>query len=292
MAAVMADTSVRSWGNMTYGAGGAGAQAIGRTFPTRVAFPPGTPRITKMVGYWEGMFFLDATGAIWHTGLNTQGVSGLGSDSPIPRRINGSGDLGTNTKIVDIFVGCDYYDYAQAAAIDDAGRVYIWGSNRYQSNGIPGLTATTNPVPRLVPFTENTPIKQVFLGGSYYQATYLLSETGMLYVAGQEDAAGPGGSASITEHRLFMPWGDDKPVKLVQTSESDRHTVDGAQYYNRVYCVVLENGDLYAWGYGGNEVQGGARGSCLQAEELKLYKYLGITHVYCPSKGHYLERTG
>jgi alpha-tubulin suppressor-like RCC1 family protein len=241
MQAIMADTSVRSWGSMAEGAGGAGVQAIGRTFPTRVPFPPGTPRIVSIRTSWHDTFYLDAGGGLWHAGRAA--LSGRAAVDPIPRRMNGLGDLGANTKVVKVFSHRDVYDYAMAACIDDAGRVYIWGSNQYNAQGLVG----TSPAPRLVPFTVDVPIRDVFLGAGEYSASWLVSTQGQLYVAGQTDISGFGGGANVFPHRYWMPWGPDKPVKKVVYSETDHHITAGAQYTHAI-CLLLENGDLYRWG--------------------------------------------
>src|SRR3546814_8743737 len=61
MAALMNDGSVRAWGRALTGQQGTGNTGdISRTFPARVAFPPGTPRIASINCMWDETFFIDA----------------------------------------------------------------------------------------------------------------------------------------------------------------------------------------------------------------------------------------
>src|SRR3546814_7480455 len=65
MAALMNDGSVRAWGRALTGQQGTGNTGdISRTFPARVAFPPGTPRITSITCMWDETFFIDASGGL------------------------------------------------------------------------------------------------------------------------------------------------------------------------------------------------------------------------------------
>jgi alpha-tubulin suppressor-like RCC1 family protein len=277
MQAIMLDGSVRSWGAQVDGAGGAGNQDIGRTFPTRVAFPVGTPQITKIRTSWRDTFYIDAGGGLWHTGRAA--LSGRGAIDPIPRKMNGLGDIGADTKIVKIFTHRDVNDYAMAACIDDAGRVYMWGSNQYSAQGIAG----TSNAPRLIPFTASVPIRDVFLGAGYYAATWLVAQDGVLYTAGNTDITGFGGGSDVIPHKVWMPWGFNKPVKKVTFSETDYHAAAGTQYTHAM-CLLLENGDLYSWGGGGGITGGrwgtGVTGSVYPDSTLHPYRILtGVKDV-------------
>ena len=69
MAALMNDGSVRAWGRALAGQQGTGSTGdISRTFPARVAFPPGTPRIASITCMWDETFFIDASGGLWPAG--------------------------------------------------------------------------------------------------------------------------------------------------------------------------------------------------------------------------------
>ncbi|HQS00756.1 hypothetical protein [Polaromonas sp.] len=287
MAALMNDGSVRAWGRALTGQQGTGNTGdISRTFPARVAFPPGTPRITSITCMWDETFFIDASGGLWHAGANSDGGSPTATANPVPRRVNGAGQLPAAAVVKRVFTGHDWYGYRMFACLDDAGRVYVWGNNRYGSLGLGHSTTVTTPT--LVPFTLDTPIREVFLSGGFHAASYLADTQGKLWVAGEANACGFGSDQSV--HRLLMPWGSDKRVKKVFCSESDGHWVAGAQYY-RAYGLVLEDGSLYRWGHDSGQVGGswgtGFTGDIWTGHALFPYKVLdGVTDAYAISGGY------
>jgi len=246
----MHDGSVRSLGYQTNGFGGAGSQGdIGRTFPARVAFPPGTPRIVKIRHGWDNSYYLDAEGGLWSAGVNNQNMTMTGFQCNLPTKVNGYGDISATTKIVDIDCALDWHGPRQGFAIDDQGRVYGFGNNNYNVQGISG----TSPYARLIPFTVDVPMRAAFCSGGNYAGSALISREGQLWVAGHIDFTH--GNREYP-HSLWMPWGTDKPVKAVRYTESDNHIADGTQYFRNM-VIVLENGDLYAMGNVGSQVSHG-----------------------------------
>ena len=252
MAAVMNDGSARSWGSQN-GRGGAGSNDIGRTFPTRAAFPPGTPAVIDIYNVWSVTYFLTADGMVWMSGDggNNMGGANIAGVTAIPRKLQGFGDLGANTKIVKVRGAAGDNNLPQAMLLDDQGRVYVLGTNQYGAAGIAGAAN----VPRLLPLTETVPMKDMFMQGSLYGASMLISTAGDLYVAGHQSTSG-WGSVDVPTHRLWMPWGQDKKVKQCMMSETDAHWVAGYNAY-RTQGVVLENGDLYVWGDGSGQTPSG-----------------------------------
>ena len=108
MAAIMNDGSVRAWGRALVGQQGTGNTGdIGRTFPARVAFPPGTPRIASVTCLWDATYFIDADGGLWHAGSS----NGWGSDNPVPKRLNGVGQLPADAVVKQMITGHDWYGY-------------------------------------------------------------------------------------------------------------------------------------------------------------------------------------
>lgn len=287
MAAIMNDGSVRAWGRAIYGQQGTGNTGdISRTFPARVAFPPGTPRIVSVNCVWDDTFFIDAEGGLWHAGGNSGYGSPTASANAVPRRVNGLGQLPANAVVKQIITGHDWYGYRMLASLDAQGRVYVWGNNQQGSLGLGHTSAVTSP--QLVPFTVDTPIKAVFLSGGTYAASYLIDTAGKLWVAGEANSCGFG-SDQYT-HRLWMPWGTEKRVKKVFCSESDAHWVAGSQYY-RSYGVLLEDGALYRWGHDEGQTSGiwgtGYTGSIFSGHALFPYKVLdGVADAYAVSGGY------
>ena len=273
--AIMQDRSVRAWGNQNLGALGMGDVDIGRTSPGKVPFPPGTPHITDIVTCWNDTFYLDAAGGVWHCGNNEYSLGGYGTttNQPIPRKVNGNGDLGANTKIVKIVAARGYYDSRSAMFLDDAGRVYATGSASSNKLGLQTTSDVTTPT--LIPITETVPMKDMFIGAGTAGATWLLSTTGQLYAAGDYLSSGLAGDTDIPVHRLWMPWGEDKPVKSVVFNETDQHWVTGSQYI-QMTTLVLENGDVYMWGDSGAQVGGGwgtGYVGAVQADDSALHPY-------------------
>ena len=158
MIAIMNDGSARSWGSQGNGRAGAGSYDIGRTFPTRVAFPPGTPPVIAIQNNWAHSYFITADGMLWTSGIGDSYLGGTNQNNvPIPQKINGYGDLGSTTKVVK--VRCAYGDNAspQTMILDEQGRVYVLGQNPYGSLGISGVSN----VPRLLPFTADMQVQVV-----------------------------------------------------------------------------------------------------------------------------------
>jgi alpha-tubulin suppressor-like RCC1 family protein len=277
---VSTDTSKTHWIAGYAGTGNTGD--IGRTFPARVAFPPGAPRIVSVTCLWDATYFIDADGGLWHAGSS----NGWGSDNPVPKRINGVGQLPADAVVKLMITGHDWYGYRMFACLDALGRVYVWGNNQQGSLGLGHTSVVTTPT--LVPFTADTPIKAVFLSGGTYAASYLIDTTGKLWVAGESNSCGFG-SDQYT-HRLWMPWGSEKRVKKVFCSESDAHWVAGSQYY-RSYGVILEDGSLYRWGHDEGQTSGiwgtGYTGSIFTGHALFPYKVLdGVVDAYAISGGY------
>ncbi len=249
MSSIMSDGSVRVWGLRSNGQTGTGSYggdpAWNYTLPTRVAFPPGTPRITQVVSNWNDTYFLDANGAVYHCGGNRGDVmSGRNTTGAtvIPTKINGFGDLGSNTVVVKIFQSGGYHGQYGMWLLDNQGRVYCWGQNAYGQLGTGNTTAINYPY--LVPFTATTPIKDIY-ANSYIAASFLIGVNGIMYVAGEQNTSLYTATTSI--HKPVMPWGFNKTVK--QLFASEHGYVSGESWvYPRRYGAVLDNGEMWMWG--------------------------------------------
>ena len=286
MLAIMNGGDVRGWGNASGGRLGCGAGDYARVKPARVAFPPGSPRIVSVKSNWADTFYIDENGGLWHSGPNSENASGTNSQNFIPRKLNGFGDLATSTRVVKVFTGYDYYGSQHQGCIDSNGLVYMWGLNQY---GCCGWGDTIGSIyPKVVPLSVRYPIKDAFVSGGTYTATYLIDIYGRLWTAGQGGSSGQNYDQPF--HTLFMPWGEDKPVKSVRTCETDAHWVAGAQYYRR-FCVVLENGSLYMWGDDSGQTNGGwgtgYTGDIWTGSSLFPYKCLdGVLDAFTISGGY------
>lgn len=279
MSAIMSDGSVRVWGLKSAGQTGTGIYSTeDYSLPTRVAFPPGTPRMKQVVSNWTDTYFLDAKGAVWHcgsnrgdymSGRNTTGATG------VPTKINGFGDLGANTVITKIFQSNGYGSNPSMFLLDNLGRVYCWGYNGYGNLG--NGTVTNILVPYLIPFTATTPVKDIYATGSY-AASFLITTTGIMYTAGETNTSLY--TATNREFRPVMPWGFDKTVKQVFGCETYYLAGDPqSAYASRRYGVVLDNGEMWCWGdASGNYADGfgiGYTTSAYQGNPIYPIKVLG-----------------
>lgn len=258
MGSIMSDGSVRMLGLRQYGQTGTGVYggdpAWNYTFPSTVAFPPGTPRITQVISAFNDTYYLDASGVVWHSGSN-QGdtMSGRNTTSyiPVPQKINGFGDLGSNTIVKKIYIGRCYHGYPSIWLLDNQGRVYSWGYNQYGQLG--NGNSTNQNVPKLVPMSVTTPIKDIYVTGGIYAASFLIGTNGILYAAGETNSSLLTSNAST--HQPVMPWGWNKTVKKIFSCETPG-TWEGAGTYRR-YGAVLDNGELWMWGDQGGYVGDG-----------------------------------
>lgn len=247
MMAVMSDGVARGWGRSASGQLGVGrADDWGQTFPRRVPFPPGTPRIVSIKSSWSETYFIDATGGLWHTGENASSASGTNTQNNIPKKLNGLGDLGSSAVVVKVFSSHDFFNNRKQGCIDSNGLVYMWGVN---SNGLGGWGNTSNSVtPKVVPISTRYPMRDAFVTANLSSASYLIDTFGRMWVAGEFNANGTG--AELYDHRLFAPWGESNGVKTVTVCASDDDDSLALENY-RAYAVVLTNGELYMWGHDG-----------------------------------------
>ena len=250
MSAIMSDGSVRVWGSQAGGQTGTGIYTGQYTFPSRVAFPPGTAAITQVVSNFNDTYFLDATGAVYHCGANRGDIMsgrGITGNVGVPVKINGNGDLGANTVITNIYQ-CNGYGAGYAMfLLDNQGRVYTWGYNGYGNLG--NGTTTNITVPRLIPFTATTPIKNVY-AAPRYTATFLISTAGVMYSAGEVNTSLYSGGAELTFNPV-MPWGGTKTVKQLFSCETYGDDGNGGNPAIRRYGAVLDNGEMWCWGDAG-----------------------------------------
>jgi alpha-tubulin suppressor-like RCC1 family protein len=289
MMAIMNEGEVRGWGRHNSGSLGHGYPGdVTTTLPKRVGFPVGTPRITKVKSCWYNTIFLDANGGVWTCGANSL-LNGTGVASTVPVKINGKGDLGTNTVVTDIFTAYDYYGYPEMGCIDTAGQVYFWGTNQTGCFGIGN--ATSQNFPKIVPLSTKVPIKSVFITGNYFGMSGLVDIYGQLWVAGSTSAWTNFNGADSYTHTLFMPWGANNTVKSVKMN--DTVYPDAPANYYAAGTIVLDNGSVYMCGDDSGAVYGRwgiptyAGSGIGYGSALYPYKVLdGAIDCYSTSGGH------
>lgn len=149
--------------------------------------------ITKIIGsHFEGAFFLDNVGRVWHVGRNHDGVRGdnqaVGAISP-----TGYATI-CHTDVVDAWCYPAVRGFSAAFFLKVGGLLYAAGTNTNGQLGI-GTTATGTYGATLVPFPRGEhpvkirPIGQVSETNLTYQGHIALTNANRVYVWGRNYGA-------------------------------------------------------------------------------------------------------
>jgi len=133
-----------SWGKNNFGQLGDGTYAGVFGHPDR-SIPGIISRLSDVVamsGGWMHSLALKRDGTVWAWGANTHGQLGDGTHNAflhrtVPRRVSGLNSV----KVVEVASGLTH-----CLALDQEGRVWAWGSNRYGELGIGNNTFRTTPM--------------------------------------------------------------------------------------------------------------------------------------------------
>ena len=218
-AALLANGTVWTWGDNTYGGLGYGyASGIVDT-PHQV---PGLPRIAQIALNVAGdSYAVAADGSVWAWGDNTDGALGNGTTTPSYSPVQVPGLTG----VWRVSAGQDY-----VLALREDGTVWAWGGNGEGSLG-DGTTAN-HLLPEQVPGL--TAIAQVEAGNL---TSFAVTDGGTLLSWGDNSlgALGTGTSARYTVSPAPVPGLDG--VNQVAS--------DG------VHTLVLADFAVYSWGFNG-----------------------------------------
>lgn len=254
MGFVMTDGTVRAIGRHNEGQLGVGnTNDYSRHFPVNVGFPPGVKIKDLYAGAHGGHFYaIDYDDRLWAWGNSNYGQIGNGStgDVPYPVLINGKGELPADAKVVDVKPGqANWWGYFAVSIKLDNGDIYSWGSNRY--GALCHETGNTNQVntPKLVPLSRRVNIVDFHITSSYYQSGWFITDEGVLYANGTNDAIGDiaTGDPNLGVPYIWTPSLYD-PVAYVTEDESDSHVSTGSQYYH-AHGIVTRAGNFYQWGH-------------------------------------------
>lgn len=185
-----------AWGGNDHGQIGNGvADSTRVTSPWKVNGSGDMPANAKIIdiaaGYEQFSLAIDTDGNLYAWGNNNQNQIGNGdvskSDVLMPWKVNGSGDIAADTKIVEVSAG-----FGHSMALDSVGNVYIWG---YNTTGQVGNGESGSGITVPLPWKVN---------GGVGTSGDISSDTKIIAIA-----AGHRHSTAIDAFGNFYAWGQD-----------------------------------------------------------------------------------
>lgn len=262
------DSRIVVWGdNDHYSANGAGS-----------CWPPQTLKFAgdyaiknklEIVKLIHGLYVTAALlsdGTMWVSGYNNWGSSGSNQYGQLGLRKNSSGNTGwrefalqkvtgwpVGTPFIrDIEVASSYSaGYVHLAAIDSNDQLYLWGFNLDGALGV-GTTSYGIFNPTIVSGPSNAfngGVKQVamFMYGNSYSNTLVLTNSGYVYAAGQQDYGQFGTGVKASSHSSFTQCfkAVGQPVsniaKIINTSTANFQTHFLLDTSGNVWAAGLNN---------------------------------------------------
>ncbi|WP_347837768.1 hypothetical protein [uncultured Planktomarina sp.] len=246
---VLADRTLRMWGNSSYSQLGQGAWSLSpKEVPVMVSFPIGlTAEIVKWVSSGYNHWVLFTNGDIYTWGRNNFGELGRGSTAvtAYPTKVT-SGDIDTK-QVVDISVGYSGYNNAcHVLALTDTGELYSCGHNAYGQCG----TGNTTQVNAFTQIGAGQTWAKIFAIGSTYGYSAAITTAGELYTWGWNGSGNLGLGDTVNKTvPTFNNFFGGVDVDTVSGCVDDG-TLSGTQI-NAHMLALLTNGKVYAWGYNG-----------------------------------------
>ncbi len=222
----------------------------------------GLDRVSAIAAGWAHSVALRTDGTVWTWGNNNAGQLGSGDKiaNPVPRQVRFPTDV---DRITHISAGGFH-----SVALDDAGRLWTWGSNAYGEIGDGLLTADVDH-DRLTPF-------HVELEGPVTAF-----------------AGGIGVTLAVVDGTVWA-WGDDQWGQLGDGTQVQRSTPDKVSGLTDVvsviggacpfHCLAIDrNSQVWAWG---NNLAG-ALGDGTTADRLLPVRVPRISGVVALASGHH-----
>lgn len=230
--ALLADGSLYSWGDNTYGQNGHPLTEPRHLTPTLVDFPdPIDGNIAQVApGTWHTLVLL-TNGTLYGFGNNSHGQLGLGSTGPdLTARQVAPGTFSAG-RVIDVSAG-----QLHSMALLDDGSVYAWGNNDVGQLGDGTTTHHYSPLQLAPsPFGSQLPAS---IYASYYQSMAIVPDGG-LFAWGSNGSGqlgiSPPSVSVLDPERLSYPGWTDKSVRLI--SGGAFHTI-----------AVMHDESVYAWG--------------------------------------------
>ena len=240
---VASDGNAYAWGSNQHGQLGQGtANNTTQKTPVKVPLPDGVAAgftYTKAVAGGYHVLAVGSDGIVYSWGANDHGQLGDGTTASRSKPQPVKGADGQPFKAVQVSAGA--YD---SAAIDQQGRVYIWGSenNNYTAYSTSKLAPTLAKDPRGSGLGLHA--AQVSLGWSFIMAK---DTDGSLYTWGYDNYGQLGNGAATGEYSTTYaadpapvpdPGDTSKAFKAAQISAGANHAL-----------AISQDGTAWAWGY-------------------------------------------
>ena len=242
---ILADHSLRGWGNNSYAQLGQGAwDATPYKAPVVIPGIEENAMPIKWVSSAYSHWVLFETGVIYVWGRNSFGELGVGHTAQVslPQKVTGALD---GLTIVDMSVGYSgaYTTACHVLLLTDDGRMFACGFNAFGQLGN-GTTTTQNT---FVEIGVGTIWAKIYAVGLQYGHSFAITTEGDLYAWGFNDRGQLGlgdttGRNMPTRNPFFGGTGVDH-VSSVMDGESQGNINRGAHALAR-----LDNGTVYAWG--------------------------------------------
>eukprot|EP00644_Phytophthora_capsici_P013878 jgi/Phyca11/535691/estExt2_fgenesh1_pg.C_PHYCAscaffold_400059 len=178
-------------------------------------------------------------------------------------------------KLVEAFEGKGIthveFGASHSAAIDEEGRLFVWGSNEYSKLGL-GETSDVEELPREVEALKGIKIVDVSCG-DYFTAA--VDEDGKMY------SWGWGGSTMKGAGGLGHAGGKDEPTPRLLTTLVDQGVPIATVECGEFHTVALtKDGEIWAWGNGEyGRLGNGESDTCEVPEPIEFFSKDNIVSI-------------
>lgn len=206
---------------------------------------------------------LDTNGDVWSWGYNGHGQCGRNGTSTNSTTYTPQKIANLDSVTIERVYNVNGRGAGSAAAIDSAGKVYMWGYNGYGQCGANHTSSVTVPTDVTPSLNSGEKIVHVQLHGHNYNSTQIVSNHGRSWGAGYNGHGqlGVGHTSQRNYFQLSAWWtgaNDDRRVKIDETGNGGNYGEDirayfwGAVDYHGHRMAISKSNKLYGWGYNGN----------------------------------------
>jgi alpha-tubulin suppressor-like RCC1 family protein len=263
-AALMADGTVRTWGNNSYGQCGDGTTSNHST----CIQVPGLSNVVSLSGGWTHVLAVKSDGTAWTWGDNGLGELGNGASQTqqlTPVQVAGL------SNVVAVSGG----DYSSLARLAD-GTIWTWGNNAYGQLGLGYADNAAHPLPVQVPGVSN-----VVLSAARDYHCICVKRDGTVWVWGDNRWGGGGdlSGSNVVSPRLMTGLVGNNIVPYADSFESyaSGSSVVGSNSWSGASATAaVATATNYASSYSGTYPTPGPHNSALSINGT-------VTNSFCPS---------